>query len=298
MRYRYHTCDVFTETRFGGNPLAVLPDASGLSDRLMQRIAREFNLSETSFVFPPESGHTRKVRIFTPTLELPFAGHPNVGTAFVLASTGALGPLQDSLTATFEEIAGVVQVAITASNDRVTSCELAAPQPLSLGKAIPVPVAASALSLSPEDILTGNHPPVAASCGLPWVMVELKDRAALERMRPNQAGFDALAAEGVRPGVYGYIRASDGSDLRARSFGTGGEPEDPATGSAGCALAGLVAHLEAGASGIFTYRIAQGVEMGRPSLLVARAEKTSGIVRTWIGGGCVAVSEGFLEVDL
>lgn len=112
MRYRYFPCDVFTDTRFGGNPLAVLPEASGLSDRQMLQIAREFNLSETAFVFPPESGHTRKVRIFTPAGELPFAGHPNVGTAFVLATTGVLGELRSSLTVRFEEIAGVVPIGI------------------------------------------------------------------------------------------------------------------------------------------------------------------------------------------
>src|SRR2546430_12583009 len=96
MKYRYYTCDVFTETRFGGNPLAVLPRADGLSDLQMQQIAREFNYSETAFVFPPEAGQTRRVRIFTPAQEVPFAGHPNVGTAFVLASTGEFGEIQSS----------------------------------------------------------------------------------------------------------------------------------------------------------------------------------------------------------
>src|SRR3954471_22850508 len=103
MRYRYYICDVFTDTRFGGNQLAVLPEAAGLSDHRMQQIAREFNFSESAFVFPAEAGHTRRVRIFTPGAEVPFAGHPNVGTAFVLASTGALGPIDGPLTVTFEE---------------------------------------------------------------------------------------------------------------------------------------------------------------------------------------------------
>ena len=108
MKYRYYTCDVFTETRFGGNPLAVLPSADGLSDHQMQQIAREFNFSETSFVFPPQAEHTRSVRIFTPAREVPFAGHPNVGTAFVLASTGEFGEIRSSLSVTFEEKAGLV----------------------------------------------------------------------------------------------------------------------------------------------------------------------------------------------
>src|SRR6185503_20244030 len=115
--------------RFGGNPLAVLPQAEGLSDARMQQIAREFNFSESTFVFPPRSGHTRHVRIFTPTREVPFAGHPNVGTAFVLASTGELGGIPSSFTITFEEKGGLVPITITASQGRVLSCDLAAPQP-------------------------------------------------------------------------------------------------------------------------------------------------------------------------
>src|SRR5215813_2616586 len=133
MNYRYVTCDVFTDTRFGGNPLAVLPNADGLSDLQMQQIAREFNYSETTFGFPPETGHTRKVRIFTPAREVPFAGHPNVGTAFVLASIGELGEVRSSLAVTFEEKAGLVPVTIREAHGRITACELKAPQPISFG---------------------------------------------------------------------------------------------------------------------------------------------------------------------
>lgn len=297
MRYRYYTCDVFTTTRFGGNPLAVLPDAAGLGARQMQAIAREFNLSETAFVFPPEAGHTRRVRIFTPVGELPFAGHPNVGTAFVLAATGALGELRGSLTVEFEEAAGVVPVAIEVEGGRPVSCELAAPQPLSLGKALPVPLVAAALSLPAEAIRTDGHPPQEASCGLPFPVVELVDRAALERASPSESGVLGLVAQGVRPALYVYVRSGDEFDLRARSFAPANEGrEDPATGSAGCALAGLRGTLDLSAEGRRVYRIAQGVEMGRPSLLVARAERTSGVVRTWIGGACVMLGEGSLEM--
>ena len=112
MRYRYYICDVFTDVRFGGNQLAVLPEAEGLSGRQMQQIAREFNFAETAFVFPPEAGHTRKVRIFTPAAEMPFAGHPNIGTAFSLATAGALGEIETSIEVTFEEKAGPVPIAI------------------------------------------------------------------------------------------------------------------------------------------------------------------------------------------
>ena len=119
MKYRYYICDVFTETRFGGNPLAVLPKADGLSDHQMQQITREFNFSESTFVFPAKAGNTRHVRIFTPAGEIPFAGHPNVGTAFVLAGAGEFGEINSSLTVTFEEEAGLVSVAIRANRERL-----------------------------------------------------------------------------------------------------------------------------------------------------------------------------------
>src|SRR5512141_2700328 len=136
MRYRYFICDVFTDTRFGGNQLAVLPEAAGLTDRQMQQIAREFNFAESTFVLPAEQGHTRRVRIFTPVREVPFAGHPNVGTAFVLAATGELGAIADSLSVTFEERAGLVPVVIRRLDDLRFSCELSAPESLTLGKRI------------------------------------------------------------------------------------------------------------------------------------------------------------------
>src|SRR6185369_9130321 len=137
MRYRFYTCDVFTDTRFGGNPLAVLPEAQGLSDRQMQDIAREFNFSETAFVLPPERGQACRVRIFTTTLELPFAGHPNIGTAFVLATIGRFGPIGDPVTVTFEEKAGLVPIVIRRAGDTF-HCELSAPERLSLGAPVPV----------------------------------------------------------------------------------------------------------------------------------------------------------------
>jgi trans-2,3-dihydro-3-hydroxyanthranilate isomerase len=299
VKYRYYTCDVFTERRFGGNPLAVLPRADGLSDRQMQQIAREFNFSESAFVFPSETGHTRKVRIFTPEREVPFAGYPNVGTAFVLASMGEFAGIRSSLTVTFEEKAGTVPLTIHEAQGRVAWCELAAPQALSVGRAISPHLVASAVALAAEDIVTDTHPPQMASVGLPFLMVELRDRPALERSRVNIGGFDALRAEGIWPSVFLYTRTTDGFDIRARMFSPlGGVPEDPATGSANCALVGLVAHYGSQPTGSFSLRVAQGVEMGRPSTLMARAEKVAGVVQgTWVGGACVLVSEGFLHID-
>jgi len=299
MRYRYYICDVFTDTRFGGNQLAVLPEAAGLSDGQMQQIAREFNFSESTFVFPAEAGHTRKVRIFTPAIEVPFAGHPNVGTAFALARAGELGPIETSITVTFEEKAGLVPVSIHKREGNRIWCELSAPQRLSLGKTFSAEMVAAAVSLTPDHIVTRTHLPQVASVGLPFLMAELKDRASLERARINMNGIDALVAEGVTPDIHLYTHSADEFDIRARMFAPlDGVPEDPATGSANCALAGLLSHHNEAADGSFNWRIAQGVEMGRPSVLEARSEKKAGIVvATWIGGASVLVSEGFILVD-
>src|SRR5262245_8130167 len=300
MRYRYYICDVFTEERFGGNPLAVLPAPTGLSDRQMQQIAREFNFSESAFVFPPEAGQTRKVRIFTPVAEVPFAGHPSVGTAFALANAGEFGPIDGPITIILEEKAGLVPVSIHKRHGHLLWCELSAPGRLTLGKTIAAQTLAAAVSLTPDDIVTKTHLPQVASVGLPFVVAELKDRVALERARPSMDGLAALAAEGVVPNVHLYTHSADGFDIRARMFAPlAGVAEDPATGSANCALAGLLAQQHEAASGSFRWRIAQGVEMGRPSVLEARAEKNGGIVvGTWVGGASVLVSDGFIEIDV
>ena len=301
MRYRYILCDVFTDRLFGGNPLAVLPDARGLSDRRMQQIAREFNFSESTFVLPPETGHTRRVRIFTPTAEIPFAGHPNIGTAFALAISGVLGPLDSPLSVTFEEKAGLVPISISKRADGAIACELTAPQPLSLGKELDPAEVAAAVSLRPEDVNLRTHLPRTASVGLPFLMLELADRRALEKARSNAAALDVVASRGVTPDIHLYVRTpgdGDGFDVRARMFAPlDGVPEDPATGSANTALAALLASLDPKPDGTFRYCIAQGVEMGRPSVLEARVEKKAGAVTSaHIGGTSVRVSEGWIEV--
>jgi trans-2,3-dihydro-3-hydroxyanthranilate isomerase len=304
MKYKFYTCDVFTETRFGGNQLAVLPQAGGLSDRQMQQVTREFNYSETAFVFPAERSHTRKVQLFTPAQEVPFAGHPNIGTAFVLASIGELGKLQSSQSVTFEEKAGLVSIEIEAVNGKVTSCELTAPEPLSLGQIIPASLVGAAVSLTESDFVTQAHQPQLVSAGLPFIIAEVNDRSALERVRVITLGFenvrDHLAGNSVRASIYLYRKTKgDEVDLRARMLAPlSGVPEDPATGSATCAVVDLLAHLNENPTGSFRCRIAQGVEMGRPSLLSGRAEKSNGAVSsTHVGGACVLVSEGMIEID-
>jgi trans-2,3-dihydro-3-hydroxyanthranilate isomerase len=297
MRYRFLTCDVFTDRRFGGNQLAVFPQASGLSDAQMQQIAREFNFSETTFVLPSTTGCTRRVRIFTPTAEIPFAGHPNVGTAFVLATIGELGEVKDQSTVTFEEKAGTVPVVIQ-RHAAGLRCVLSAPKPLSIGKALDPALVAAALSVAPEDIVTTAHPPQVASVGLPFVFAEVRDAAVVKKARLNMNGFDALKAEGVHPDILFYARTSDDFDVRARMFAPlDGVMEDPATGSANCALGAMLAGYDARRDGTVGYRIAQGVEMGRPSVLFAEADKQAGnVVAARIGGDSVMVTEGELRL--
>lgn len=302
MRRRFVTCDVFTDTRFGGNPLAVVLDAAGLSAGQMQQVAREFNYSETTFVLPAEHGHDRRVRIFTPAREVPFAGHPNVGTAFVLASLGEFGALDDPLVVVFEEVAGPVPVSVQRREGDRIWCELRAPEPLSLGPELPVEAVAEAVGLSPRDIVVQRQAPRVASVGLEFVIAELSDRAALERARPVEAALERLVAAGAStPDIHLYVTSGrddpDGFDLRTRMFAPfDGVPEDPATGSANGALVGLLASVEE-VDGDRAWRIAQGVEMGRPSVLDARTRRSGGeVTGVWIGGGSVLVAQGTIEI--
>ncbi len=167
--YKYYICDVSTNQRFGGNQLAVLPEADGLTDAQMQQIARAFNFSESTFVFSPESGNTRKVCIFTPNTEVPFAGHPNVGTAFVLASIGAFGGLGAKTDIVFEEKAGTVPIAIV--NQDPVWCELKAAEPLTLGNPVSVEDFASAISLRPDDTQTDTISPALPLSAYPSLLM-------------------------------------------------------------------------------------------------------------------------------
>jgi trans-2,3-dihydro-3-hydroxyanthranilate isomerase len=297
MKVQFYTCDVFTDVRFGGNPLAVLPDATGLSSVQMQQIAREFNFSESTFVLPSHRGYTRNVRIFTPTQEIPFAGHPNIGTAFVLSSIGEIGNIDEGLNIIFEEKAGPVPISIRQVGADIW-CELKAPEPLSLGQSIDLDLIAAALSLVSEDIVTSTHQPIVASVGLPFVIVELDSRLALERARSYLPAIEEIQGLGVMPDILLYVRSEDDFDIRARVFAPlDGVPEDPATGSANCALAALLSHYKTESTGDFSWRIAQGVEMKRPSVLEARCKKRpdSGI-DVWVSGTCKMVSEGLIEI--
>jgi trans-2,3-dihydro-3-hydroxyanthranilate isomerase len=279
--------------------VAVLPDAEGLSSEQMQNITREFNFSESTFVLPPEQGNTRKVRIFTPATEIPFAGHPNIGTAFALATNGVFGEIGNMLTVTFEEEAGLVPVTIQAQADGSLWCELTAPRGLTLGETVRPEIVASALGLEVTDISTSTHQPQEASVGLPFLMVELQNTEALKKIRVKLDQLEKLQQQGISPDILLYTQGSGDADIRARMFAPlDGVPEDPATGSANCALAAMLSHCDEAKNGDYSWRILQGVEMGRPSILDARTQKRDGVVTgTWIGGNCVMVSTGEIEVD-
>src|SRR5690242_7513405 len=300
MQIPFVTVDVFTHRKFGGNPLAVVPDATGLTGAQMQAIAGEFNLAETTFVLPPQDpAHTAQVRIFTPRAELPFAGHPNIGTAFVLASENAKQGRALTETMIFEEKAGLVRLHLVTEAAAVVGAHLVPPQPLSRGEAIDAETIAAACSLAANDIESGNHPPCVASCGNPLVFAELKTRAALARARPRAELFTKhLPAERIT-GVLLYVPdRRDGFDLQVRMFAPlYGIPEDPATGSGNVALAGLLASLRPEPDLKLALRIAQGIDMGRPSVLEAGAEKRGGkVIGMTLGGRCVPMMRGTLEV--
>jgi trans-2,3-dihydro-3-hydroxyanthranilate isomerase len=301
MRLQFQTVDVFTGTQFAGNPLAVVLNAEGLSTEQMQAIAAEFNLSETTFVRPPKDpARTTEVRIFTPRYEMPFAGHPNVGTAFVLARAGVChGRPVDGDGVIFEEKAGLVPIEILRDGATVVGARLASPQPLSVGAEIAGELVASACGISPADIEFANHRPCIASCGAPFILAELKTRAALAAATARADVFLNEISKQATTSILIYTQVNEGDiDIRARMFAPlHGIPEDPATGSANVALIGLLAKLRPEANLSLSKTIAQGVEMGRPSILQAKAEKQNGIVTaTFIGGRCVPVMSGSIDL--
>ena len=296
MKLKFTTVDVFTDRQFGGNPLAVVLDAQGLTTAQMHAIAAEFNLAETTFVLPPKDPrHAAEVRIFTPKAEMPFAGHPNVGTAFVLARLGRV--TGEKLV--FEEKAGLVPMDIRRENGVVVATRLAAPVPLSFGEEIAPDLVAAACSLKPGDLKLDVHPPRVASCGAPLLFVEVKSREVLRSAAPRAEVFARELPRERIVGIHLYVQEKDGTiDVHTRMFAPEhGIPEDPATGAANVALIGVLAHHRPEADVTLSKTIGQGFDMGRPSILEASAEKKSGkVVATYIGGRCVPVMTG--EIDL
>lgn len=296
--YRFITADVFTDRMFGGNQLAVFTDARGLDDATMQAIAREMNLSETVFVFPPQTQRgTRQLRIFTPGRELPFAGHPTVGSAFVLTATGEVPIDGEQTRIVFEEGVGPVEVIVRAEAGRPVFCQLAAAKLPEAGPPPPLPdVLASVLSLNPEDIASGAHAPNAWSCGVPFLFITLRDLDALGRARINSGAWEQHVAKYWASDIYLLVHTGPG-ELRARMFAPEmGISEDPATGGAAAALAGYL--TRAGTpDGVARWTITQGVEMGRPSTIFLEANFSDGAINAVrVGGAAVLVCRGELTL--
>ncbi len=297
MQIPFITVDVFTDRKFGGNQLAVIPDGRTLTGAQMQAIAGEFNIAETTFVLPPQDpSHTAAVRIFTPRAELPFAGHPNIGTAYVLATEANRAGQRLTEPLVFEEKAGLVRVDLIKDGNSTSGARLAPPQPLVRGEDLDPEIIAVACSLESSDVESANHRPCIASCGIPLAFVEIKTRAALATARPRTEVFTKhLPAERIT-GILLYVHdRRDGFDLQVRMFAPlYGVPEDPATGSGNV---GLLASLRPEPDLKVAFRIGQGIDMGRPSLLEASAEKRGGkIVAMAISGRCVPMMRGMLEV--
>ena len=297
MSHRFIIADVFTEKAFGGNQLAVFPDGQGLSDRAMQALAREVNFAETTFVLPPQdSRHARRIRIFSPKAELPFAGHPTVGTAAVLARLGLIDISDGTATTVFEEGVGPVTVEIrldaTATFTRlVLDREVDSPATVPARK-----VAAATLSLSEEAVLEAW----LASVGLPFCFIHLANKAAVDRAALDRATRSANFAQAWSPNLFFFAgELPPASRLYARMFAPAlGIEEDPATGSACAALAGYLAGRSPSQDVTFTWQIDQGVNMGRPSLIEASAEKSQGRRpgKVKVGGFTVLVGEGSMTV--
>jgi trans-2,3-dihydro-3-hydroxyanthranilate isomerase len=304
MQLPYETVDVFTNTRFGGNQLAVVADARGLAKEQMQAIACEFRYSETTFVTPPsDPSNTARVRIFTPANEVPFAGHPNVGTAFTLGRLGALFDKQISDVMQFEEGAGLVEVRIIRDGSDIVGASIRAPQALAIGKEVSAETIASCLSTLPHDIIADRHKPVIASVGLPFAIAEVWSVEALAKARPNFAAFyeakERYRGPDERFSLFVYCRSSAGEGkLRARMFAPlAGVLEDPATGSASAALAGLLSSLDPRSDATLQFTIEQGIEMGRPSTIQVMSQKQAGTVRLIeVSGRCVQVMRGTIEL--
>ncbi|MDT0305375.1 PhzF family phenazine biosynthesis protein [Streptomyces sp. DSM 44917] len=285
MDHIFYLADVFTDRPFGGNQLAVLPDARGLSDRAMQTLAREFNFSETSFVLPPEDpAHTHRVRIFTPTAELPFAGHPTVGTAVVLAAHEGPPPGGRLL---FEENVGVVAVDVDGGHARLTLNA-----PYEAPEASPDPGAvAAALSLAAPEVEEVWY----GGVGLGFCYVRLADPGAVDRAAFHHAAWAAGPAAGWSPNFYvfaGEFRA--GGRVHARAFVPGaGIVEDPATGSACAGLAAALTQRSPHPDGAHTLTITQGVAMGRPSHIEATATTANGrLTAVSVAGHTAVVARG------
>jgi trans-2,3-dihydro-3-hydroxyanthranilate isomerase len=298
MPRRFVTLDVFTGEQLAGNPLAVVLDAEGLDDRRMQAIAKEFNLSETVFVAPAADPRQRAdIRIFTPGRELPFAGHPTVGTAVLLAlldQNGQPGAVAFGL----KEKVGIVSCAVEVEGEGIGHARFRLPRlPELWGEGLESAACAWALGLEPQEIGFERHVPSRHTAGVPYDLVPVASLDVLARARPNGEAFAKAFGNSEHPAAYVYARHPQRpSGFRARMFAPGlGIVEDPATGSAAAAFAGALMQCEPLGDGEHDIAIVQGVEMGRRSEIALQLSIRNGaLVSAEIGGQAVVVSRGEL----
>ncbi|MEO8624188.1 MAG: PhzF family phenazine biosynthesis protein, partial [bacterium] len=266
-------------------------------------VTREFNYSETTFVYPPaDPKHTRRVRIFTPGAEVPFAGHPTVGTAHVLAAIGDIPLIGETTHIVLEEGVGPVPVAIRAKDGVPVFAQLSVAKLPELGPpTADRAVMASVLGLGVDDLLDESWPPLAFSCGLPFVFVAVRDIDAVKKARVRMDVWDSTLRGAWASEIFVFARGGErpGSDFHARMFAPGlNVPEDPATGSANAALAGYLAPCDGRKNGLLTWRVEQGFEMGRPSILDIEADVADGaLTGVRVGGASVMVSEGMMSIS-
>ena len=302
-RYRFVTCDVFTSVPFGGNQLAVFRDARGIPEHRLLDVTREFNYSETTFVYPPvDPAHARRVRIFTPGGEVPFAGHPTVGTAHTLAETGEIALSGDVTRIVLEEGVGPVPVVIRAEGGRPVFAQLSVAKLPEVGPPPPSrDELARVLGLEVDDLLGGEWSPQSLSCGLPFLFVPLHDRSAVARARIRMDAWEATLRDAPVSEIMVFAPGGErpGTDYRARMFAPGlSVPEDPATGSACAALGGYLAARDLRRQGTLHWTVEQGFEMGRPSMLEVEADVVRGnVTAVRVGGATVMVSDGTMAIS-
>jgi trans-2,3-dihydro-3-hydroxyanthranilate isomerase len=300
LKRPYYLLDVFTQAPLAGNPLAVVLESSGLDTERMQKIAREFNLSETVFIFDPyDPVNSARLRIFTTVKELPFAGHPTVGTAALLAELRAPDHLKSGhVGVVFEETIGTVSCTVRRPQGSATLAHFDLPKlPESIGTVAAKARIAEALGLAEAELGFGAHEPTLYSAGLPATLVPVKNLAAIARAQPNLSLFGETFGE-TAAYLYTAETSDKENDLHARMFGPAlGVFEDPATGAAAAALAGALMVFEKPETGDHTVRIEQGFEMGRPSLIVLGLDVADNLLRSAsIGGPVVIVGQGTIDL--
>ena len=298
----YQILDVFTDAALAGNPLAIVHDADGLDDTAMLAVAREFNLSETVFVLPAENpAHSARLRIFTPARELPFAGHPTVGTAVALARRdAAYGDSGIDKMIALEEAVGLVRCVVRGTASGVDYAEFDLPVTPQLSHAAPpVEAVAEALGLAPHEIGFGKYPVAVAGAGVSFTFVPVNGLDAIRRARPDaNAWRDTCPEEHAAAYLYTAETERPGSSFHARMFAPlFGIAEDPATGGAVAGLAALLLEYGGFEDGDREFVVEQGFEMGRPSLIRLEVELIDGKLHAArLGGNAVVVAEGTLFV--